>query len=45
MNLEKLGAASSEGTLVEKQALARRSMRVKPASVKRELISGKRVDV
>jgi putative transposase len=37
INLEKLGAASPEVTPVEKQALARRSMRVKPASVKREL--------
>jgi len=38
VNLEKLGRATSEVTLVEKQALARRLRRVKPASVKRELI-------
>jgi putative transposase len=37
INLEKLGAASSEVTPVEKKALARRPMRAKPASVKREL--------
>lgn len=45
INLKNLGAASLEVTPVEKKALARRSVRVKPASVKRELISGKRVDV
>jgi len=37
VNLEKLGRATPEVTLVEKQALARRSRRVKPASAKREL--------
>jgi putative transposase len=37
INLKNLGAASSEVTPVEKQALARRSMRVKPTSMKREL--------
>jgi putative transposase len=37
INLEKLGRATPEVTLVEKKALARRSMRVKPASMKREL--------
>jgi len=37
INLEKLGRATPEGTPVEKQALACRPMRVKPASVKREL--------
>jgi len=37
VNLKKLGAASPEVTPVEKQALARRPKRVKPASVKREL--------
>jgi putative transposase len=37
INLKNLGAASSKVTPVEKQALARRPRRVKPASVKREL--------
>jgi putative transposase len=37
INLEKLGRATPEVTPVEKKALARRSRRVKPASVKREL--------
>ena len=37
INLEKLGRATPEVTPVEKKALARRSMRVKPTSVKREL--------
>jgi putative transposase len=45
INLEKLGRATPEGTPVEKKALACRSMRVKPASVKRELTSGKREHV
>jgi len=36
INLEKLGRATPEVTPVEKKALARRSMRVKPASRKRE---------
>jgi putative transposase len=37
INLKNLGAASSEVTPVEKQALARRPRRAKPASAKREL--------
>lgn len=36
INLEKLGRATPEETPVEKKALARRSMRVKPASTKQE---------
>lgn len=40
INLKKLGTASPEVTPVEKKALARTSVRVKPASVKRELTGG-----
>jgi putative transposase len=42
VNLKKLGQAMPEVTPVEKKALARRPMRAKPASAKRELTSGKR---
>ena len=45
VNLKKLGQAMPEVTPVEKKALTRRSMRVKPASMKRELTRGKCVNI